>query len=207
MEIFGTLGFTPAKFLPTLRERDDVERAVVFHNNNTKSKQAAREIDKYCRSIGLEYLQRPVDAFDLVECAAAMQQEIRTTGKENVLFNITGGTKVLTAAAILTCILEGVRAIYIHEETGEEVRLPLLTAPYDDLLSNPQRQVLQHVWRHPGCSQQDICNALELTKPTVSHHIRQLVEHGLLLQVADPTDARRKALHVIPSARLLLHNP
>lgn len=204
MEIFGTLGFTPAKFLPTIRERDNVERTVVFHNNNSKSQQAARAIEAYCKEIGIPCLQRPVDAFDLVECSSAMQDEIRKTRKENVLFNVTGGTKVLTAAAILTCILEGVRATYVHEESGEEVRLPLLTAPYEDLLTEPQRLVLRHVAAHPGSSQQEICNHLGLTKPTVSHHIGKLVHHGLLEQVPDPNDARRKALYLIPSARLLL---
>ncbi len=203
MEIFGTLGFTPNKFLPTLREHDNVEKAVVFHNNNQKSQAAANEIDSYCRDVGIPYTQLAVDAFDLIECASAMQQEIRRTRDDSVLFNVTGGTKVLTAAAILTCILEGVRAVYVHEETNEEVPLPLLTAPYEDLLTEPQRLVLQHVAAHPGCSQGDLCNALELTKPTVSHHISRLVTHGLLVQMNDPQDARRKSLHMIPSARLL----
>ncbi len=207
MQIFGTLGFTPAKFLPTLRQRDDVERAVVFHNNNKKSRDAAGQIESYCRELGIAHDQRPVNAFDLVDCASAMQNEIRKSEGNEILFNVTGGTKVLTAAAILTCILEGVRAIYVHDDTGEEVRLPLLTAPYENLLTEAQRQVLQHVATYPGCSQQEVCNALELTKPTVSHHIGRLVEHGLLLQVADSKDARRKALKVIPSARLLLREP
>lgn len=203
MEIFGTLGFTPTKFLPTLREHDDVEKAVVFHNNNQKSQTAAKEIATYCRDVGIPYTQIPVNAFDLVECASTMQQEIRRTQDGAVLFNVTGGTKVLTAAAILTCILEGVRAVYVHEETHEEVPLPLITAPYEDLLTEPQRLVLQHVAENPGCSQGDLCNALTLTKPTISHHIGRLVEHGLLMQTNDPHDARRKSLHMIPSARLL----
>lgn len=206
MQIFGTLGFTPTKFLPTLRLRDDVERAVVFHNNNSKSRQAAKEIEGYCRELGITHAQKPVDAFDLVDCASAMQEEVRKADNDNILFNVTGGTKVLTAAAILTCILEGVRAIYVHDDTGDEVRLPLLTAPYENLLTDAQRQVLQHVAGHPGCNQQEVCNALTLTKPTVSHHIGRLVDHGLLLQVTDPNDGRRKALKMIPSARLLLRD-
>lgn len=203
MDIFGTLGFTPNKFLPTLREHDNVENAVVFHNNNQKSQAAAKAIDAYCRDVGIPYTQIPVDAFDLIDCASAMQKEIRRTRDGGILFNVTGGTKVLTAAAILTCILEGVRAVYVHEETHDEVPLPLLTAPYEDLLTEPQRQVLQHVAAQPGCSQGDLCNALDLTKPTVSHHIRRLVGHGLLVQTNHPQDARRKSLHMIPSARLL----
>jgi DNA-binding MarR family transcriptional regulator len=204
IEVFGTLGFTPQKFLPALRIRDNVHRAVVFHDAHPKAKAALDDIARFCRSVGIPLLAVEVDAFDIVGSAARMQQEIRRAGPASVLFNVTGGTKVLTAAAVLACVLEGVRATYIHEESEEEIPLPLVTARYENILSPPQRRLLRHVATHPGATQSQLVAALGITKPTVSHHVKRLVASGLLRQEPDRHDARRKGLIVIESARLLL---
>lgn len=214
--IYGTLGFTPDKFLPTLRQRSDVEAACCFHDDHPDSVEAAREVARYCKDLGVDYASVQVDAFDLVDAAGAMQAEVRDRGPEaaDLVFNVTGGTKVLSAAAILVCILEGLRAVYVHEETGREVPLPLLTVRYDRVLTEAERRVLRFIAEHegegpdpPGTTQADIRAGLELSKPTVSHHVGKLVDHGVVEEAPDPDDGRRKLLTVIPSARLLLGEP
>lgn len=204
MNIYGTLGFTPTKFLPSLRQRSDVERAVVFHDQHKDSLKAAQAVGAYCHDLGLQFEHHAVDAFNVVASAAAMQARVRADDPNKILFNVTGGTKVVSAAAVLTCILEGLRAVYIHEVTDEEIALPLITAPYHKLLSVAQRRVLGYVAEHPDCNQRDLVDALGSTKPTITHHIKELERYGLVEKRTHPTDSRRKHLRVIPSARLLL---
>lgn len=204
MNIYGTLGFTPAKFLPSLRQRSDVERAVVFHDQHADSKKAAQQVALYCRDLGIAFEHHEVDAFDIVASAAAMQERVRKDDPNQVLFNVTGGTKVVSSAAVLTCILEGLRAVYIHEETHDEIALPLITAPYHKLLSAAQRRVLSFIADHTDCNQRQLVDALGSTKPTITHHIKELERYGLVEKRPHPEDSRRKLLRVIPSARLLL---
>lgn len=211
--VYGTLGFTPEKYLPTLRKRSDLEAAVVFHDEDERSIEAAGEVRDYCQGLDLPVTTVQVDAFDLVDAAQTMQEHVRKTEDEEIIVNVTGGTKVLTAAAILVSILEGLRTVYIHEETGEEIPLPLITARYEQLLTDAQRRVLRYVIDHndqagrsggEACTQADIRDALGLSKPTVSQHVRELVDYGVLTEESHPEDARKKMLGVIPSARLLL---
>ncbi len=204
MIIFGTLGFTPQKFLPSLRHREDVDAAVVFHDDHPDSKNAAAEVGRFCRSMDVKFESVAVDAFDIVACASAMQKLVHRHGPERIVFNVTGGTKVIAAAAILTCFLEGLRAVYIHDETHDEIALPLVTARYDQLLTEPQRRVLRHIAEHPRCTQHEVGAALGISKPTTSHHVKQLMDFGLITQVQDQDDGRKRHLDIIPSARLLL---
>lgn len=204
LDIYGTLGFTPKKFLPTLRSRHDVERAVVFHDDHADSQAAAKEVTAYCKSVGIALECVQLDAFDMVECASAMQKKVRARGAENILFNVTGGTTVLNAAAVLTCILEGVPAVYLNQESRSEIPLPLITARYDRLLSTPQRRVLAHINRTKGCTLGELVTGLGQSKPTMSHHVQKLVDYGLVSRRTDDKDARIKRLQAIPSARLLL---
>lgn len=204
LDVYGTLGFTPNKFLPTLRGRPDVSRAVVFHDAHPDSKAAARDVAEYCKELGVRFEPIEVDAFDMVACAAAMQAKVRTRKSDDITFNVTGGTKVLNAAAVLTCILEGVPAVYLHEETGQEIPLPLITVRYEKLLSRPQGKVLRFIIDNPGCVLKELVAKGPLSKPTMSHHVKELVDYGLVERRPDAKDGRLRRLHAIPSARLLL---
>lgn len=183
-----------------------MSKAVVFHDQHPDSQKAAQQVARYCNDLGIDYRAVQVDAFDIVESAAAMQEAIRKDDPRDVLFNVSGGTKVLSSAAVLASILEGLRAVYIHEETGEERPLPLFRARYEDFLTERKREILRYVAEHDGCTQRQVYEALNLSKPTVNGHIKGLVEYGLLEQAKDENDTRVKRLHVIPAARLLFQD-
>jgi len=64
------------------------------------------------------------DAFDLLQAARAMRTEVRTLrkkGEEIAVFNIAGGTKMMSAAALLICAMEGLNSVYVHDETYQEI--------------------------------------------------------------------------------------
>lgn len=203
--LFGTLGFTPKKLLPSVPKHDGVTKLVFFHDRAAKSREAAQRVRAFCRERGLDVEGVELDAFDIVESALAMRARVRREGAERIVFNVTGGTPVLSSAATLTCILEGVRAVYLDERDGREVPLPLLTMKYEDVLNPEQRRVLKVVADRPaGCTQADIGKATGLSKATVSHHVTNLKTKRLLLAAPDPKDSRRETLKVQASAALLL---
>ncbi|HLE98195.1 MAG TPA: DUF6293 family protein [Candidatus Thermoplasmatota archaeon] len=204
--IFGTLGFTPDKLLPSLASHGDVTRLVFFHDKEPRSVKAAAQVREHCLRRGIESEAHPLDAFDIIECATKMRERVKRHGATSIVFNVTGGTAVISSAATLTCILEGVRAVYLNEKTGKEVDLPLLTMRYDEILNEEQRRVLALVAKKGkgGCSQADIMRDTKLSRATVSHHVKNLKNKRLLRAVPHKEDSRKEVLTVMESAALLL---
>lgn len=205
--VFGTLGFTPKKLVPTLTRHDNVSKLVFFHDHHDRSKEAAAAVRSYCHEKGIDTEGKEVDAYDILQCAQQMRRELRKYPTNEIVFNLTGGTPVISSAATLICILEGIRAVYIDERSGEEIALPLLTMRYDEVLNKEQRLVLRFIWAAKnGCTQAQIKTGLKLARATVSHHVQNLKKKQLLRAEKDPDDARKETLFVMPSAALLLED-
>lgn len=206
--IFGTLGFTPNKLLPTVRNHPEAHELVFFHDHAPKGKEAAARVVEFCKERGMKATDVTVNAFDIIECAREMKREVRKHKPGEIVFNLTGGTPVISSAATLVCILEGLRAVYIHEETKVETSLPLLAVRYDAILNDAQVRVLRHVAIAGtiGCSQTEIVDALGIGASTVSHHVRRLKKQNLLRVEEDEDDSRSDRIFVMPSATLLLED-
>lgn len=202
--LFGTLGFTPKKLLPSTNTRR-VDKLVFYHDHHADSKKAARQVREFCREKKLEVEGKELDAFDILECAQTIRKDIHTHGPQNIVFNVTGGTPVISCAATLACILDGVRAVYIDERDWSEKSLPLLTVKYGEILNPQQRRVLRFIaGRKDGCTQANIMEATGLARGTVSHHVKNLKGKQLLVAEPDPSDTRKERLRALESAELLL---
>lgn len=207
--VFGTLGFTPEKFLPSLRQHAPIEDVRIFHDDDERSREAADDVVNHCKDIGLPCEAIEVDAFNMIEAAERIRAEVRDVGAEEIVFNITGGTAVLSCASLLTCVLEGVRAesTDLRDPSNPPEPLPLLTMSYKELLTDAQRKVLRAISERSGkVSQRDLTEILGLRKATVSHHVKSLKERGLV-KGERAEDARMEYLEVPPSADLLLDEP
>lgn len=204
--VFGTLGFTPEKFLPSLRHHAPIDSVHVFHDEDERSQKAAVEVTEHCEEIGLACHAIQVDAFDMLDAAAQIRKETRSYEPGEIVFNITGGTAVLSCAALLTCVLDGLRAetTDLRDPSQPPEPLPLLSISYTELLTDAQQRVLRAIAERSGkVSQSDLVDVLDLRKATVSHHVKSLKERGLVSgRRAD--DARMEYLEVPPSADLLL---
>lgn len=206
--VFGTLGFTPRKLLPSVTSQEDVKRLVFYHDTHEESRAAAKRVRAFCHERGLDVQGVELDAFDIIQCAVRIRRDLRDAADESVVFNITGGTPVISSAATLACILEGVRAVYVDERDWREVSLPLLSIRHEDILNPEQRRVLRFIAGYAsGCTQADVARGLGLARGTVSHHVRRLKEKHLVRAEPDPADARKEALSVMESAELLLEAP
>ncbi|MCG2717697.1 MAG: CRISPR-associated CARF protein Csa3 [Nanoarchaeota archaeon] len=204
--IFATLGWEPKSVIPSLKIRDNVEKLIVYHSPDKKGESAYEKLWEYCSNIKLPLKSVKLEnQFDLIKTAKEIRKDLRKYAGKEIIFNITGGTKVMSSAALLACILEAVPAVYCNEKTGKEETLPLLQIRYEDFLTKPQKNILTVIKQLGGeCNAVDIAKKTGLRKATVSHHIKQLEEAGLVVVETSKKDTRKKSVKLLESVELLL---
>ncbi len=215
--VFGTLGYRPKSLIPTLRSTEDVDKLVFYFGADknepeavAKVAEARRNVVDYCAKMGIAV--DPVqldDPFDFKWIASRIRKDIRRHKKEGkgiAVFNIAGGTRPTSSAALLACILEGVPTVYIHDVTYEEVHLPLLRMEYDQVLSKEEKEILRHLMASGGAevTEVELAKKLGKHKATMNHHLKNLVSKGAVRLDRHPRDQRKKVVRVEDSTELLL---
>jgi CRISPR locus-related DNA-binding protein len=215
--VFGTLGYRPKSLIPTIRSTPDVEK-VVFYCGADKSDseavkkvaEAKKEVVEYCRQMKIAVDATDLlDPFDFRGIVQKIRRDVRKhkkEGKEIAIFNIAGGTRPTSAAALLVCILEGIPTVYVHDLTYEEIPLPLLRMEYSQALSKEERGILKVVARNKGkkMTEVELAALVGKHKATVNHHLRNLVAKGAMRLDKHPTDSRKKVVTIEESTELLL---
>jgi hypothetical protein len=207
--LFGTLGWRPQSLVPSIRSTDGLERVVFYHSDHAKSRDARAKVMEFCRSLGVPATAVELgDAFDLFACAGRIREDVRRerASTADLRFNIAGGTRLMSSAALLVCILEGVPATYVHDDTLREIPLPLLRIAYGDTLTPKQRDVLAFLVknRDKAFSETTLARALAVHKATMNHHLRGLEAAGAVVRRRDPADGRRLLLQSAPGMELLV---
>lgn len=215
--VFGTLGFRPKSLIPTLRSTPEVDKLVFYCGADPSDPEAVRKVAEarqavvqYCNSMRIAVQAVDLeDPFDFKGIALRVRSDIRKhkrDGRQIAVFNIAGGTKPTSSAALLVCILEGIPTVYIHDVTYEEVHLPLLRMEYSQALSKEERQILKYLMqnRMADTTEVALASALGKHKATVNHHIRNLMSKGAVRLERHPTDSRKKIVRVEDSTELLL---
>jgi len=207
--LFGTLGWRPQSLLPSIRSTENLERVVVYHSDHAKSRDARSKVMEFCRSLGVAANAVEVsDAFDLLHVAGQIRADVRKerAAGSDLRFNIAGGTRLMSSAALLVCILEGIPATYVHDETYQEIPLPLLRISYGEGLTAKQREVLSFLVRNreKDFTETALAKALGVHKATMNHHLRELNAKGAIARLSDPADARRLIVKAAPGMELLV---
>lgn len=208
--ILGTLGHHPETLMPTIRSTRCTEEVVVFHSDHEDSLKAVDEIRRTCQMMEVAFSPRLIpDAFDLVSTAMEIQraiEELRTANKQIAVFNIAGGTRIMSASALLVCTLEGLNAVYVHDDSHREIPLPLLQIKYSNILTDQEKVILRFLLERKGkeVTQRDLASALHLHKATVNHHVQQLIEKGAVHLEEKAGDKRVKLIRIEDSMALLL---
>ena len=208
--LFGTLGWRPQSLTPSIKSTEGLERIVFYHSAHDKSRAARAKILEFCDLRGIQ--ATPVelgDAFNLLDIARTIREDIakaRGAGVSSIRFNIAGGTRLMSSAALLVCILEGIPTTYVHDETHEEIQLPLLKMNYAERISPKQRAILAYLVAHRGkeTNETGLARALGIHKSTMNHHVRQLVAKGVVEVVPIPRDARAHSVRAAPGSELLV---
>jgi DNA-binding MarR family transcriptional regulator len=208
--ILGTLGFRPETLIPTIKSTEGLNTVVAFHSDHERSISATAEIQKLCEMMGIEFVHREIpDAFDFMKVASSIQKEIealRNKGETIAVFNIAGGTRIMSACALMMCTIEGLNSVYVHDETLEEIPLPLLHIRYSDVLTDMQKKILRYLLDNRGRSitQVELASSFNMHKATVNHHIKMLVEKGAVHLETNKADSREKLVRVEDSMGLIL---
>ncbi|HEY3419082.1 MAG TPA: MarR family transcriptional regulator [Methanomassiliicoccales archaeon] len=208
--ILGTLGHHPETLLPTIRSTKGVDEVVVFHSDHENSIKAVEEIGRTCHMMEVAFSPRQIpDAFDLVSTAKEIQKtilELRTENKHIAVFNIAGGTRIMSASALLVCTLEGLNAVYVHDDSHKEIPLPLLQIKYSDILTEREKLILRFLLANKGkeVTQRDLADELHLHKATVNHHVKQLIDKRAIHLEDKVGDKRVRPIRVEDSMALLL---
>jgi len=208
--ILGTLGHHPETLMPTIRSTKGVDEVVAFHSDHVDSIKAVEEIRRTCQMMEVAFLPRPIpDAFDLVSTAMEIQKtivELRTENKKIAVFNIAGGTRIMSASALLVCTLEGLNAVYVHDDSHKEIPLPLLQIKYSDILTDQEKLILRFLLDRKGTevTQRDLASELHLHKATINHHVQQLLEKRAVRLEEKEGDKRVRLIRVEDSMALLL---
>ena len=194
--LFGTLGWRPQSLIPSIRSTEGLERVVFYHSDHAKSREARVKVIEFCRALGVSAAANEVsDAFDLLHVASQIRADVRrerATGAE-IRFNIAGGTRLMSSAALLVCVLEGIPATYVHDDTYQEIPLPLLRITYGEGLTPKQREVLTFLVknRERDFTETSLARALGVHKATMNHHLRELDAKGAIERLPDAKDARK----------------
>lgn len=207
--LLGTLGWRPQSLIPSIRGTEGLERVVVYHSDHAKSREARSRVLEFCRSLGVQANGVELsDAFDLLQCASQMRSDVRRErqGGAAVRFNIAGGTRLMSSAALLVCVLEGVPATYVHDDTYEEIPLPLLNVTYGERLTSKQRDILALLVenRDRDFTETALAKSIGVHKATMNHHLRELERKGVIERLPDATDARQLIIKPAPGMDLLL---
>ncbi len=215
--VFGTLGYRPKSLIPTIKSTPNVDRVIFYCGADPKDRDAPKQVAEakaavlnYCTSmrISASAIDLP-DPFDFKGIALRIRQDVRRIkkeGKQIAVFNIAGGTRPTSSAALLVCILEGIPTVYVHDVTYEEIHLPLLRMEYSQVLSREEREILRLMMgrRSELITEVELAALLGKHKATVNHHLRNLVAKGAVKLERHPSDARKRIVRLEESTELLL---
>jgi CRISPR locus-related DNA-binding protein len=208
--LFGTLGWRPQSLIPSIRSTKDIEKLYFYHSDNPEAIKARDKVVEHCNSIGLPV--QPIElpnVFNLIDIAERMKDDIekvRSEGSSNIRFNIAGGTRLTSSAALLVCILKGIPTLYVHDETFEEIQLPLLRMDYSSNFTSKQKEILNFLResQEGPITQTQLAHKIGIHKATMNHHVKVLKDKGVILITPGKEDSRVRMISLAPHVDLLL---
>lgn len=188
-----------------------VDKLILLHSNDDKSKENSHEIAKVAEKMEIICEVQEVDAFDLENVLITIMDFHKKHKQDNLSINLTGGTKVMASAALLSGYILGVRIYYILDGSIEKnqgkgikeltIELPVPKTNIDDL-EETQRNILSYVYQENGLLERAntaIHEALKITKQNASYHLKQLNDKEL---ISLTIDGRNKIVKLTNTGKL-----
>jgi len=206
--LFATLGFTPQAIIPSLKWVQDIEKVMVFHSADERSVSALEGVRAACSAIAVEFGCYMIeDVHSLLSTLEELNRFVEDYKPENIVFNITGGTKMLASAALFLCVLRGIRTIYVNEDNGRVTEVPILRIDYSELLTQRERETLDAIIRmwekEKETGEEDssiplsrVYKELGYGKSVVASYLDRLERKGLIEKFEDEENGRRKKLRL-----------
>jgi len=211
--LFGTLGFSPEKFLGAIKTLSGITR-VVFYTAHTgraedraRSQKAVAKVKQTLASLSIPHRHVSLDdPFDFAAFLRHFLEDIEKTRSEEAVFNLTGGTKPMAVAATVACMVLGVPAYYFPEEQdlAQAIELPIFRIRYSNVLTARAHKVLAEIRDTKPASLGDLANRLGIQQPTLSGHLRKLEKAGAVRLVAIAGKGQLRRPELTEAGSLLL---
>lgn len=225
--VLATIGKTAEAVRPTLRHEAPLDRVVlVRYGEHKRLKLGTERTRKMFKNAGIQV--RVVELEDGYDFAGVLKQVIEAVDQEErtlpppredheIVFDVTGGTKVMALAAFTAAWKLGKRVVYNDEtadEADEHVQLPVEGLRENGPLSETAMRILQYVQEvHRPVSLADAVSAVAAKKEAararsvVAYHLDRLAQRGIMERVDDPRDRRlvRYQLTAAGEVALLVH--
>jgi len=210
--VLGTLGFHAEKFLPAIRSLPDVRKVIVYDapgettKKDARAKRTLRQVRRSLAKARVVLIESHLkDPWDVSAMMATFLQDLRREGPGRSVFNLTGGTKTMTVAATLACLVTGTRAVYVPEESErmDLVEVPLPTVLVGSILTKGKEKVLKALSNRDFDSMAQLAGEVCLAPATVSHHISTLRQLRAV-EVNRGEDARTGEPRITQTGRVLL---
>ena len=154
----AVIGTETAHVIEGLRS-GSIEKIYLLHSKKTAEidfPKKARELDKQIKKLypGVEIIKRVIEnAFNLDDTQDAISKIVYYERKENgvenqeIVINITGGTAIQSAAAVLSAFKHGTKADYIRNRKKEKLKNYIEKLPIPSIgivnMNKTQQKVLQ----------------------------------------------------------------
>lgn len=179
------------------------DKLYILHTKDEIEYKFEKEAKKLEKKIEGQYkvpvILLKVDAFDMDQIIrtilTTIQVERKKLGvtKKDIIVNLTGGTKLMVAAAATAAYLAGSRVFYVMDSSkyrGEDLvkELPMPARPEDDNRGSTSRTtaiILQKIKKFGKCTNQMLLDKMRrdprLKKnQRLEYHLKKLVENNLI---------------------------
>jgi len=195
MENVNTVPIVAGKPLNEIYPESEIKKGTEIVNPLEK----ASELEKLLKGFGITAKTHEVNPFDFKECLIAIIELIHAQPENvEVVLNVTGGTKILSLAAMSAASICHCRAFVVQEkETGDvKIELPMPDSGYFASIGKQGKKILSYLMQaeknlnkpveqcddeklKPFISK-NISNHLGVTPQTITPNLKTLEFSGLL---------------------------
>ena len=188
-----------------------VDKLILLHSDDKETRNHSQEICKELDALQISCEKREVNAYSLDDVVYVIS-EIQDKHRSDIIsINLTGGTKVMSAAALLAGFILGVDVYYLLNEREERHRgktikeltleLPVPKTNFKEL-EDTQRAILIYISNRGGSLKRantELQEALGSTKQNISYHLKQLNKKEL---IAIEIEGRTKNVELTRTGKL-----
>lgn len=217
--LFATIGYEPRSILPTILAHY-VKHVILFHFDDGEPREARAAARKLAKDLkALDVSCEPVelqDGFDFARCLdEILHQAKRVQGDpgSDLIFDITGGTKVTALAAFSVAWILGKPVVYNVESRPDapNVRIPIEGLQDHASVGPKTEEVLRALLAMPpdargerSASPAELQGSVRLKRAsTVVFHVNRLEKMGALRRVREESDHKQVRYTATPAARVL----
>lgn len=180
--LFATLGFTAKLALAPLRDHPEIDAIHLFYGTPEKpeSKAAFKAAKATAETLGIKLVGHKIKgAFDYEAILEAFTKA-RSSVKDEILMNASGGTRVMTMASTIFAFTHDLPMLYYDEyETREGKEIPLKAFRALGGMGESQRGIIALLRKQPR-RMGDLADALGIAPSTLSAHIKHLTAAGVV---------------------------